>query len=474
MTVPAPSTPVHMDGVMECASPPLPPRRALPCCLSSGPPPPPARPPVAGSTTFNDLPTDVALRIFAILPPSPAKRDLARVCTAWRDLLATGAAWPVVDVAPVTAASAAWLARRASPHGIGAVTVRPATEADAIVFNDVFLATAPVIHHLTLDAPWGTSFSFGYVWWALRFARVGWLTLRAQDVDAGALPAPGSGLHTLAIECTRLHALPALARLQPCLTALDVAVWSTGGGRGGGSPPPAASAARLDPAPILALTNLKRLAINTHPFDKAALSAGLVNLTALDTLQLSAAPGFDGRLVLPPSTALHLFTRGGLHPVVASYTNLTSLELKDVAAPRFDASILASCPRLKTLDVSFACESGTVDGLASLRSLRTLCAGCPALRLVLPAPPKLTELEAVAFHDLDVVADRAACAALCASLRSVYLAALDFGVGVTVLVHEAGRRGLDLRFATRPLRAVFTPDQLTEIDDGSAPVEVVG
>lgn len=458
-----------MDGVVsECA--PVP-RRTLPCCLSSGPPPPPARPPLSGATTFNDLPTDVALRIFASLPPSPAKRDLARVCTAWRDLLATGAAWPVVDVAPVTAASAAWLARRASPHGIGSVTVRPATEADAILFNDVFLATAPVVQHLTLDAPWGTSFSFGYVWWALRFARVGRLTLRAQDVDAGALPAPGSGLHTLEIECTRLHALPTLVRLQPCLTSLDVAVWSTGGASGAPSSSPST---RLDPAPILALTNLTRLAINTHPFDKAALSAGLVKLTSLTTLQLSAAPGFDGRLVLPHSTALHLFTRGGLHPAVASYTNLTSLELKDVAAPRFDVSILASCPRLKTLDVSFACESGTIDGLASLRSLRTLRAGCPALRLVLPAPPKLTELEAVAFHDLDVVADRAACAALCASLRSVYLAALDFGVGVTVLVHEAGRRGLDLRFATRPLRAVFTPDQLTEIDDGSAPVEVVG
>lgn len=472
MTVPAPPTPVPMDGVVHAAdcAPAVAPPRTLTCCLSSGPPPPAARPPITGATTFNDLPPDVALRIFALLPPTPAKRDLARVCTLWRDLLAQGPAWPVVDVAPVTAASAAWLARRATPTGVGAVTVRPATEADAIVFNDVFLATAPTIAHLTLDAPWGTSFSFGYVWWALRFARVGRLTLRAQDVDAGALPAPGSGLHTLDVECTRLHALPALARLAPCLTSLDLAIWSTGGGNNGGS----SSSARVDPSPILALTNLKRLAINTHPFDKTALASGLARLKHLHTLQLSAAPGFDGRLCLPPATQLHLFTRGGLHPAAAGYINLTSLELKDVAAPRFDASMLAACPRLTTLDVSFACESGTVDGLASLRSLRTLRAGCPALRLVLPAPPKLRELEAVAFHDLDVVADRAACAALCASLRSVYLAALDFGVGVTVLVHEAGRRGLDLRFATRPLRAVFTPDQFAEIDDGSAPVEVVG
>ena len=69
---------------------------------------------------------------------------------------------------------------------------------------------------------------------------------------------------------------------------------------------------------------------------------------------------------------------------------------------------------------------------------------------------------------------RRAAAALCSSLESVYLASLDFGVGVHVFVHEAGRRGLDLRFATRPLRAVFTADQLGEIDDGSAAVEVVG
>ena len=97
-----------------------------------------------------------------------------------------------------------------------------------------------------------------------------------------------------------------------------------------------------------------------------------------------------------------------------------------------------------------------------------------ALRLALPPLPRLAELEAVAFHDLDVIVDRAACAVLCKSLRSVYLAALDFGVGVTVFVHEAGRVGLDLRFATRPLRAVFTPNQMAAMDDGSAPVEVVG
>ena len=315
------------------------------------------------------------------------------------------------------------------------------------------------MHHLSLDAPWtlASSFSFGCTWWALRFAKVARLSLRAQDVDAAALP---TGLTTLEIECTRVTSFSALARLAPTLTGLDLAVWS--------------ATARLDPEPLLALTRLTRLALNTHPYDRGALSAGLARLTRLATLQLSAAPGFDGRLALPPATALHLFTRGGLHPVAASYANLTTLELKDVAAPRFDAAVLAACPRLTTLDVSFACVAGTVDGLASLKQLRTLRAGCPALRLVLPAPPKLTELEAVAFHDLDVVADRAACAALCGSLRSVYLAALDFGVGVTVLVHEAGRRGLDLRFATRPLRAVFTPNQLGAIDDGSAPVEVVG
>ena len=70
-------------------------------------------------------------------------------------------------------------------------------------------------------------------------------------------------------------------------------------------------------------------------------------------------------------------------------------------------------------------------------------------------------MEAVAFHDLDLVATRAACASLCASLRSVYLASLDFGVGVHVFVHEAGRRGLDLRFATRPLRAVGDPKAMS-------------
>ena len=78
---------------------------------------------------------------------------------------------------------------------------------------------------------------------------------------------------------------------------------------------------------------------------------------------------------------------------------------------------------------------------------------------------------------MDLSVDRAACAALLGSggkLRSVYLAALDFGVGMHVFVHEAGKRGLDLRFATRPLRAVFTPDQLEAMDFDGNGVEVVG
>jgi hypothetical protein len=45
---------------------------------------------------------------------------IALVCCPTGSLLAQGAAWPAVDVAPVTAASAAWLARRASPTGVGA------------------------------------------------------------------------------------------------------------------------------------------------------------------------------------------------------------------------------------------------------------------------------------------------------------------------------------------------------------------
>jgi len=427
----------------------------LPCCLDAGGPPPRgAPPPEPGCATFSDVPPDVQLRVLALLPPTPVKRDLSRVCTAWRDLLLQGRAWPTVDVAPVTAAACAWLARRAT--GLADVVVRPGTEAEAILFNDVFLAHAPTLGRLTLDAPWHTSFSFGYVWWALRFLDVGSLRLRAQEVDAGALP---PNLRSLGVECARVAAPAALAALTR-LTSLDLAVWSAKGGADGDA--------------LLALTNLQTLAVNTHPFDGATFGR-LASLAALTSVTLSAAPGFGRPVRLPPGCALHFFTRAGLHPAAGGYANLVSLELKDVAAPRFDASILAPCKRLSALDVSFACDTGAVDGLACLAgSLASLKAACPALRLALPPLPRLAELEAVAFHDLDVIVDRAACAVLCKSLRSVYLAALDFGVGVTVFVHEAGRVGLDLRFATRPLRAVFTPNQMAAMDDGSAPVEVVG
>lgn len=429
--------------------------RQLSCSLDAGGPPPKGpSPPADGAATFSDLPPDVQVRILALLPPSAAKRNLAAVSTAWRDLLLQGRAWPTVDVAPVTAAACAWLARRAD--GLADVAVRPGTEAEAILFNDVFLAAAPALGRLTLDAPWHTSFSFGYVWWALRFLDVASLRLRAQEVDAGALP---PRLQALDIECARVAAPAALAALTR-LTSLDLAIWSSKGG--------------VDGEALLALKNLQTLAVNTHPFGGATFGK-LDALPALTSVTLSAAPGFDCPVVLPPACALHYFTRAGLHPAAGGYRNLASLELKDVAGPRFDASILAPCKRLASLDVSFACETGHVDGLACLAgSLTSLKTGCPALRLTLPPLPRLAELEAVAFHDLDVVVDRAACGVLCKSLRSVYLAALDFGVGVTVFVHEAGRVGLDLRFATRPLRAVFTPNQMALMDDGSAPVEVVG
>ena len=208
----------------------------------------------------------------------------------------------------------------------------------------------------------------------------------------------------------------------------------------------------------------------------------------LRRLTLSASPGFDAALPsLPAYCDLHFFTRGAFRePLARAYAaNLVSLELKDLSMPRFDARILASCRRLASLDVSFAADAGVVEGLEAVAgSLRSLKTGCPALRLVLPALPNLEELEAVAFHDLDLSVDRAACAAMLPGggggnggggrLRSVYLAALDFGVGMHVFVHEAGKRGLDLRFATRPLRAVFTPDQLPSMDLDGNGVEVVG
>lgn len=209
----------------------------------------------------------------------------------------------------------------------------------------------------------------------------------------------------------------------------------------------------------------------------------------LRRLSLSAAPGFDAALPsLPPYCDLHFFTRGAFRePLARSYAaNLVSLELKDLALPRFDARVLASCRRLSSLDVSFAADAGVVEGLEAVAgTLRSLKTGCPALRLVLPALPFLEELEAVAFHDLDLSVDRAACAAMLPGggpggggtggrLRSVYLAALDFGVGTSLFVHIAGQRGLELMFATRPLRAVFTPDQLPAMDPDGNGVELVG
>jgi len=603
-----------------------------------------------GSTTFSHLPRDLQLRIFALVPEggrggggwkssdaaasaiassassassssssstsmraaaeaataaaANSKRSAALSCRLFRDLLLDGEAWPCVELNPVTARSAAWLARRAgggggsfscleegntkakasssssssssssassfsasalslssSSSGIREVTLRPSTEQQAVLFNDIFLATSPGIASLTIDTPWhATSLTnFAFVFWALKFQRsLRSLKVKVQEVDFDALP---PNLESLAVECARFSpssfssssleeenegeigegegegegeeeevedeetaattaaeaaaaaaALPSLegnndanddndnddddrrhredrsglkgiARLTK-LRNLELAVWSHGG------------APWQDMSPLLSLTKLRSLSLNTHPFESrggasssASNSAASVNdftwsrlgstMPDLRVLSLSAAPGFDAALPsLPSYCDLRFFTRGAFRETLArSYAaNLVSLELKDLSSPRFDARVLSPCRRLSSLDVSFAADAGVVEGLeavaASLRSLKT---GCPALRLVLPCLPQLEELEAVAFHDLDLNVDRVACASLCGGkLRSVYLAALDFGVGMHVFVHEAGKRGLDLRFATRPLRAVFTPDQLPAMDLDGNGVEVVG
>lgn len=570
-----------------------------------------------GSTTFVHLPRDVQLRIFALVPEgngsggaaavssSPStdgsgggsKRNAALTCRLFWDLLLDGEAWPRVELNPVTARSAAWLARRSgggggggsfssleegnrrraetsspsssssalslscSSSGIREVTLRPSTETQAVLFNDVFLSTAPGIASLTIDTPWHASplTNFAFVFWALKFQRsLRHLRVKVQEIDFEALP---PNLESLNVECSRFTvsgagnggrtgnaglaeeeggeeeneenaatdaavppttveaaatsaALPSLAEIAANslggeddrrhrddrgglsglarlkrLTRLDLAVWSHG-------------APWQDLTPLLALTKLRSLSLNTHPFESrsgssSSFSSNFSNsspssvndftwsrlgstMPDLRCLTISAAPGFDAPLPsLPAYCDLHVFTRGGFRsPLASSYAaNLVSLELKDLALSRFDARILSPCRRLASLDVSFASDAGVVDGLEAVAgSLRSLKTGCPALRLVLPPLPNLEELEAVAFHDLDLSVDRAACAALLCGgkLRSVYLAALDFGVGMHVFVHEAGKRGLDLRFATRPLRAVFTPDQLLAMDLDGNGVEVVG
>ena len=235
------------------------------------------------------------------------------------------------------------------------------------------------------------------------------LSLRAQDVDCCCLPL--ASLARLEVECTRLVSLAALGGATG-LTHLDLTLWA------------GASSARHDATALLGLPRLASLCLTTHGLD-ARLFAGLTRLTRLTSLTLCAAPGFDRPLALPPDCSLHcgclfgggcwrgggghgparpgpaaqpafpplhpslpplrtVFTRVTLHPVVGTYAALTTLELKDVASPRFDASVLARCPRLRSLDVSFAADSGQVEGLEGLAALRTLKTGCPALRLVLP------------------------------------------------------------------------------------------
>jgi hypothetical protein len=252
------------------------------------------------------------------------------------------------------------------------------------------------------------------------------------------------------------------------------------GGRAAVEPrlaPPGAGG--LDTAPLAALTSLRSLALNTHPWAPGPAAAlwtdGLVGMAGLTTLTLAAAPGFAADLVLPPGCALRLSSRGCLPPRAPTYSALTSLSLRDLAAPGFDASPLAACARLAALDVSFAAETGCVLGLAGLTSLTSLKAGCSALRLILPPLPALRELEAVAFSDLELhfSADgvtpalaRPVAASLARSLASthgsVYCAALTFDVGVQMFVHSCGKAGLDLHFATRPLRALFTADQCVD------------
>ena len=644
---PSPSSPLPLQLELSLSTTP---RAATvaPRCALDDPPFDRLDPAEEGSTTFAHLPRDVQLRILALVPQGGSgsggaasasssgassgdgacgsKRGASLACRLFRDLLLDGEAWPRVDLSPVTARSAAWLARRAgrggggvgcygesfgsleegnnkgkaassspsssssstlslssSSHGIREVTLRPSTEQQAVLFNDVFLATAPGIASLAIETPWHAAplANFSVTFWALKSQRsLRHLRVKVQEVDFEALP---PGLESLDVECSRFApvassarggigggggggagggrlsaeeqgegeeneeetsstasasasaemtaeaaaaaaALPSLSaeatsnhdggglhrpflsglqglRRLTALTRLDLSVWSHGGAGGasaGAAGVGGASGASgwQDLSPLLALTRLRSLSLNSHPFEMSSTSNGVSSSSSandetwsklgstmpdLRSLTLSAAPGFDAALPsLSPYCDLRFFTRGGFRESLArSYAaNLVSLELKDLAVARFDARVLGPCRRLAALDVSFAADAGVVEGLEAVAgSLRTLKTGCPALRLVLPPMPCLEELEAVAFHDLDLSVDRAACAALLSGggrLRSVYLAALDFGVGMHVFVHEAGRRGLDLRFATRPLRAVFTPDQLPAMDLDGNGVEVVG
>ena len=198
-------------------------------------------------------------------------------------------------------------------------------------------------------------------------------------------------------------------------------------------------------------------------------------MRGLTSVALAAAPGFGADLNLPPGCALRLSARGSLPPRAPSYAALTALSLRDLASPTFDASPLATCSALRALDVSFAAETGCVAGLGALSGLTSLKAGCSALRLVLPPLPALRELECVAFGDLEISFERGeggggggagppaevvVAGGLAAAAGSVYLASLNFDVGVMQFVHACGRAGMGLQFATSPLRAVFTADQV--------------
>ena len=453
--------------------------------------------------TVGDLPLDVLRSILALLDPTPQKRALSRVCHAWRHVLSSPAAWPAVDLHPVTVASCTWLSRVLAGPGGGktGVTVRaPSDEHTLIAFHDLVLATAPpALASLSVTLPWQTSCPFSHLWWSLKHQRgMHSLFLRGGSVDVAALPlGAGSALAHLAIECTSLDNLPHLSSGARHLTALDLSVWPALGGpasaavaAAGRRPGPggravveraggAVAGGGLDVAPLAGLTSLRSLALNTHPWSPASAEAlwsfGLAALGRLTSLTLAAAPGFGGHLSLPEGCSLSLSARGALPPRTPTYASLASLSLRDLASPTFDASALAPCRQLAALDVSFAAETGCVTGLARLTRLTSLKAGCSALRIVLPPLPALRELECVAFGDLEISFDRGsdgvggppppspadtAARALASAAGSVYLASLNFDVGVMQFVHACGRAGLDLHFAHSPLRAVYTADQV--------------
>lgn len=493
--------------ILSLHHPPLsPPPRALTCSMAGAGPalgtPPPGAPPA----TIGDLPPDVLRTILGLLEPTAAKRDLARVSSSWCAALASPASWPTVDLHPVTVSSSTWLARMLAGPGGGrvAVTVRaPADEASCVSFHDLVLAgTPPALAALTVHIPWQTSFPFSHLWWALKSqARLASLSLRGGAVDVSALPlGPGSSLAHLSIECTALANLGTLASGARHLTSLELSIWPALGGpasaaaAAAGRPGPGGRVAveappalgGLDAAPLSSLTGLCALALNSHPWSPASGAAlwngGLLGMRHLTSLTLASAPGFSACLALPDRCALRLSARGALPPRAPSYSSLVALSLRDLAAPTFDAAPLTFCSRLASLDVSFAAETGCVVGLAGLTGLTSLKAGCSALRLILPPLPALRELECVAFGDLEIVMERggapsaadvvaaslaaarrrpgADTATTASTLGSVYLASLNFDVGVMQFVHACGRAGLDLHFATSPLRAVFTADQV--------------